>query len=206
MPNDPMPPPGYTLMDLPSFLRPSNVGTKIVTAPPMQAGQGQIVADVDPENPTTIQVRYPAGYTKAVNTHESTHVYQQSRNPAFASLQGQQQATTAKAYDYGGVDGLLQAQQQGKTISDFTPEQQATMVSDYQQETQKAIAMGGTAGRVALARTTAAFHPFITQLAAIPAKGANMSQMTPHDLTPPAPSVPPATVAGMPMQADKLLQ
>ena len=200
---DPKPPAGYTLMDLPSFERQANVGTKVVSAPPMQIGSGQVVADVDPANPTTIQVRYPAGYTPAVNTHESTHVYQQSRNTAFANPQGQQQATTAKAYDYGGMDGLLQAQQQGKTIASFTPEQQATMIADYQQQTQQAIAKRdpGT-----LAKVTAAYHPFVSQLAAIPPSGANMQQMTQQDLTPPAPGLPPATVAGMPMQPDKLLQ
>ena len=207
MPNDPAttapaPPPGYSLLDLPAFEQAANVGTHLVSAPPMQVGQGQVVADVDHANPQTIQVRYPAGYTKAVNTHEATHVYQQSRNASFSNPEGQQQATTAKDYDYGGVSGLIQAQQQGKTISSFSPEQQAQLVADYQQQTQQAIQKGD---RTALARVTAAYHPFVSQLAAIPAQGANMTQMTQQNLTPAAPMVPPATVAGMPMQPDPLL-
>lgn len=202
MPNDPTPPSGYTLEDLPAFMRESNVGTKTISAPPMVVGSGRVVADVDPANPRTIEVREPSLYTAPVNTHESTHVFQQSRNPAFASLQGQQQVTSAKGYDYGGMDGLIQARQQGKTIAHFTPEQQATMVADYQRETQDAIRRGD---RAALAKAQSAFEPFVGQLANIPGKDANMTQMSQQDLTPAAPGVPPATVAGMPLLPSKLI-
>lgn len=203
--NKPTPPPGYTLADLPPFLRKSNVGTKVVNAPPMRIGQGTVDADVDPANPHTIEVRNPQAFTQPVQTHESTHVFQESRNPAFVqaglNLQTNTQGTPAM-YDYGGVDGLLQAQRQGKTISNFSPEQQATMVADYQRATQDAIKRGDGA---TLARVTAAYHPFVGQLAKIPPKGANMTTMTSADLTPPAPGLPPATVAGMPMLPDKLI-
>ena len=203
MPNNkPTPPPGYTLDDLPPFERESAVGTKMVNAPPMAIGQGRVVADVDPANPKTIEVREPSLYDKPTNTHEFTHVFQLSRNPAFASMRGQQQATTPADYDYGGVDGLLQAQLQRKTISSFTPEQQANMVADYQRETQDAIAKGD---RVKLAKLNAAYGLYVRQLSNIPGKDANMTQMTQQDLTPPAPGPPASTVAGMPLVPDKTI-
>jgi hypothetical protein len=126
-----------------------------------------------------------------------------SRNPQFTSaIQGQQQATSSKDFDYGGIEGLMAAQRAHKTIANFTAEQQARMVEDYQRQTQEAIKKGDP---TALARVTAAYHPFVGQLAKIPPKGANMTQMTQQDLTPAAPPVPPATVAGMPMLPDKLI-
>jgi len=100
------------------------------------------------------------------------------------------------------MDGLMQAQKQGKTIADFNPEQQADMVEHYQAITQHAIKTGN---RAMLAQATAAYEPYVGQLARIPGKGANMTQMSQQDLTPPAPGVPPATVAGMPMYPSKLL-
>jgi hypothetical protein len=125
-----------------------------------------------------------------------------SRNPAFTSaIQGQQQATSQKDFDYGGVEGLMAAQRAHKTIANFSAEQQARMVEDYQKATQDAIRRGDPA---ALARVTAAYHPLIGQLAKIPPKGANMAQMTQQDLTPAAP-MPPVSVAGMPLLPDKLI-
>ena len=202
-PTKPTPPPGYSVVNLPDFLKPANAKTKTVSAPPLEEGSGRVIADVDPAQPTTIQVRDPNLFTQPVQTHESTHVFQLSRNPAFTSaIQGQQQATSSKDFDYGGVEGLMAAQRTHKTIANFSAEQQARMVEDYQKATQDAIRRGDPA---ALARATAAYHPFVGQLAKIPPKGANMTQMTRQDLTPAAPPVPPATVAGMPMLPDKLI-
>jgi hypothetical protein len=198
----PIPPPGYEIQNLPDFLKPANVGTKTVSAPPLEEGSGHVIADVDPAQPTTIQVRDPNLFTQPIQTHESTHVFQLSRNPQFTSaIQGQQQATSSKDFDYGGVEGLMAAQRAHKTIANFTAEQQARMVEDYQKATQDAIRRGDPA---ALARVTAAYHPFVGQLAKIPPKGANMTQMTRQDLTPAAP-MPPVNVAGMPMLPDKLI-
>jgi hypothetical protein len=95
----------------------------------------------------------------------------------------------------------MAAQRAHKTIANFSAEQQARMVEDYQKATQDAIRRGDPA---ALARVTAAYHPLIGQLARIPPKGANMKQMTQQDLTPAAP-MPPVNVAGMPLLPDKLI-
>jgi hypothetical protein len=201
----PIPPPGYEIQNLPDFLKPANANTKIASAPPMKINGNIVDSDVDPAKPNTIEVRTPAAFTQPIQTHESTHIFQESRNPAFLQsgmkLQAKTQGTPAM-YDYGGIEGLEKALQQGKTIAHFTPEQQARMVEDYQKATQDAIRRGDPA---ALARVTAAYHPLIGQLAKIPPKGANMTQMTQQDLTPAAPPVPPATVAGMPLLPDKLI-
>ena len=145
MPTDkPTPPPGYQIVNLPSFLKPSNQGTKVVRGESQTIpGLGEIAADVDPANPQTIVVRAPKYFTQPVQTHESTHIYQMSRNPEFASgLQGQSNASSLKDFDYGGVDGLLAAQRAHKTIANFNAEQQATMVADYQRLTADALKRG----------------------------------------------------------------
>ena len=197
------PPPVYNVANLPDFLKSANAGTKIVSAPPMTIGAGTVDADVDPANPKTIEVRQPDAFTQPVQTHESAHVYQLSRNHAFVdSIFKAALPPTPATFDYGGVDGLLAAQAAHKSIEDFNPEQQATMASDYQRLTEDAIRRGDTA---ALARVTAAFHPILSQLAKIPPAGANMTQMTAADLHPAAPGPPPSTVAGMPMLPDPLV-
>jgi hypothetical protein len=149
-------------------------------------------------------VREPKDFTQPIQTHESTHVYQMSRNQPFVdrAFSAAQRPTTVKGYDYGGLAGLEQALKQHKTIADFNIEQQADIVADYQKETQNAIKWGD---RESLARINAAYQPFVSQLAKIPSAGANVTQMTQQDITPPAPPVPPATVAGMPMLPDKLI-
>ncbi len=199
----PTPPHGYKVQNLPDFLKPSNAKTKTVSAPPLEEGSSYVIADVDPAQPTTIEVRDPNLFTQPTQTHESTHVFQLSRNPQFTSaIQGQQQATSSKDFDYGGIEGLMAAQRAHKTIANFSAEQQAEMVEDYQKATQDAIRRGDA---VALARVTAAYHPFISQLSKIPPKGADMTKMTQQDLKPPVPGPPPATVAGMPMLPDPLI-
>jgi hypothetical protein len=195
------------LAGIPDFMRPANAQTKVVSAPPMQVGAGNVTADVDSTNPTQIEVRNPAAFTPAVATHEADHVFQLSRNPGVTQNPGAQKlamsaAGTPAMYDYGGPDGLIAARAAGKTIADFTPEQQATMASDFQLHTNDAIKRGD---RVGLAKVTAAYEPFIGQQARLPGKSESMTTMTPQNLSPLAPSVPPVTVAGMPMQGSKLI-
>lgn len=205
MPNNkPVPPPGYSIVNLPSFLKPANAGTKTVRAESEVDPSGQVIADVRQSDPSTIEVREPRDFTQPVQTHESTHVYQFSRNQPFVdrAFNSPKAHATKEGYDYGGIKGLEQALRNHKTIADFNTEQQSDMVADYQRLTQEAIRKGD---KVALARITAAYHPFVNQLAKIPPSGANMGQMTKQDLNPDAPPVPPSTVAGMPMLPDKLV-
>ena len=216
-PTVPTPPPGYSVENLPDFMKDANANTEIVGAAPAidpRTG-GQIIADAPLrfgplDSPNVIEVRDPRAFDQPAQTHESTHKFQQSRNAPFVSSEfapdGSSRAPTkasaSEVYGYGGMDGLIQAQKQGKTIADFNPEQQADMVAAYQDITQHAIKTGN---RAMLAQATAAYEPFVGQLARIPGKGANMTQMSQQDLTPPAPGLPPATVAGMPMLPSKLI-
>jgi hypothetical protein len=197
--SDPKPPTGYTVQDLPDFLRASNQNTKVVPA----ARNNTAIATVDVADPNTIKVREPQLFTNPVYTHESTHVYQMSRNPGVVKDVENRYATgkLPAGYDYGGVDGLLKAQQQRKTIAHFGPEQQARMVEDYQRQTKEAMAAGNAA---LLDKITKAYHPFIQQLAGLPGKNDSMTTMTKADLTPAAPGPPAASVSGV-MYPDKLL-
>ena len=197
--SDPKPPSGYTLKDLPAFLRDSAEDTKIVAAP----RDHRNIADVEVNAPSTIQVREPQLFTNPVYTHESTHVYQFSRNPGVQQDVGQRYnaGKLPVGYDYGGADGLLKAQQERKTIADFGPEQQARMVEDYQRLTKEAIAAKDTKQ---LDKVTQAYHPFILQLSRLPGKADSMTKMTKADLTPAAPGPPPSAISGV-MYPDKLL-
>jgi hypothetical protein len=201
------PPPDYKIQNLPAFIRPANADTKILPAPPKAySANATIIADVDPNSPTTISVRQPQLFTQPVQTHESTHIYQLSRNDGFLDnamdTKNFAGKTAETLLDYDGISGLENAIKQRKTIANFNAEQQAQIVSDYQRLVADALNKGD---RKALSRVTAAYHPFVSQLASIPPKGADMTKMTQQDLTPSAPSVPPATVAGMPMVTDPLL-
>ena len=186
-------------------MKPANVDTKMVGVPQRNdPNLGPIAAQVSAQDPTTIQVMDtdPKAFNKGTYTHEATHVFQYSRNPASIAYPGNnRQATSPNDYNYGGMEGLEKARQTGKTVSDYGPEKQADMVRDFQALTNDAIERGD---REKLARVTAAYEPFVGQLARMPGNGESMS-ITQRDLTPPAPSVPPATVAGMPMYPSKLL-
>lgn len=199
----PKAPPGYEIQNLPDFIRPANVGTKTIPSPQWTIpGLGKIIADVKSDNPHTIEVREPQLFAQPQQTHESTHVYQFSRNPEFADNLKRPALTSQQSYGYGGIEGLEQAIKNRKTINDFNIEQQADIVSDYQAMTSEALKRNDAK---ALARVTAAYHPFISQFARIPQKGTDMTRMTQQDLNPVAPGLPPATVIGVPLTADPLL-
>lgn len=198
--SDPTPPPGYTLeSQVPAFLRPVAATAHIVDRPP----DNRSIALVSSTNPTEIDVHEPSQFHSPELIHEMTHVFQFSRNPAMVS-QMQDALRAGKlpsTYTYGGTDGLLAAQQQGKTIADFGPEQQAEMVRNYAVLTKQAIQTGNAAE---LDKIKQAYGPFIRQLAAFPGKSDSMTAMTQRDLTPSAPGLPPATESGI-LAPDKLL-
>ena len=197
------PPPGYSLEDVPDFLKPTAANAKVEVQPP----NGIDVARVSPAAPNTVVVNQPSQFTQGDLDHEMTHSYDLSRNPAViaqeAKVQAQQKAAgmytpipgrLPKAYDYGGANGLIAAQQNGKTIANFGPEQRAQMVKDYAEETQAAMRSGNTA---ALDKLNQAYGPFLRQEASMPGKNDSMMTMTQRDLTPPAPSLPPSSETGI---------
>jgi hypothetical protein len=203
-PAAPTPPNGYQLTNLPAFIRYANVNTKIVPAAQWDIPNlGKVIADVSPANPQTIEVRDPKLFAQQpYQTHESTHVYQYSRNPAFVDGSRVGHSTVSSDYDYGGISGMENALRNHKTIANFNLEQQAQIVADYQRMTADALRRKDAKY---LARITAAYHPFVSQLAHIPPKGADMKHMTPQDLAPAAPGLPPPTVIGVPLAPDLLL-
>lgn len=78
-----------------------------------------------------ISVTRPGMYDKPAAAHETTHVFQNTRNDQFQDLGNAllpNGTTSLKDYDYGGVKGLQTNPQ--KTIANYNPEQQAQMVED----------------------------------------------------------------------------
>ncbi len=142
-------------------------------------------------------------FTLPVETHEETHVFQLSRNPEVLTRMEENLASgkIRRDYDYGGMEGLLQAHRDRKTITDFGPEQQAEMVRDFQEKTQEAFKKHDPA---LLDKVNEAYGPYIRQLAGLPGKNELMTVMTQKDLTPPAPGLPPAVETGI-LAEDKLL-
>lgn len=195
----PVPPLGYSLEDVPAFLRPTAEESKIVVDPPNNTS----IAQVNSTNPNEIDIHEPSQFHQPQLNHEETHVFQFSRNPAIVQKMESDLATgkLPKTYTYGGTDGLIAAQRQGKTIADFGPEQQAEMVRNYQQETQEAVRKGDATG---LDKLNLAYGPLIRQLAKLPGKNESMTTMTQADLTPAAPGLPPAEETGI-LAPNKLL-
>jgi len=87
------------------------------------------VADV-PAGQARINVVRPDMYDKPTAAHEATHVFQNSRNDQFNDREHYLLPLTSSLsdYNYGGVKGL-QANPR-KTVTDYNPEQQASMVED----------------------------------------------------------------------------
>lgn len=88
------------------------------------------VADVPPGQ-TYVNVAMPLRYDKPTAAHETTHVFQNTRNDRFQDLGSAllpHGAQSQADYDYGGVKGLMAHPR--KTITDYNPEQQAQMVED----------------------------------------------------------------------------
>lgn len=186
------PPPGYSLEEVPDFLKQTAANSKVVIQPP----NGKDVARVTSTDPTTVQVNQRDQFGQPQLNHEETHVWDFSRNPEIVSQMEADLRTgkLPKTYTYGGTDGLLQAQQQHKTIADFGPEQHAEMVRNYDEEITAAIKRGDAATVDKLNR---AYGPYLDQLANLPGKNDSMTTMTQKDLTPVAPGLPPATESGI---------
>lgn len=182
---------------MPAFLQPTARASHVQPVTPT----GDFLARVRTQQPDTVQVAYPQMFTLPDETHEETHVFQLSRNPAVRrdmdrqelKLQGIRQHNPSDpmaGYGYGGDVGLVRDRREGKTIADFNPEQQAQMVSAYQQATNRAMATGNTR---MLDTANAAYAPFVRQLASLPGRNDPMNAI---DLTPRAPGLPPAAISG----------
>lgn len=81
-------------------------------------------------SPRAIFIDKPLLFNAAAQAHEATHVYQGTLRHSPTPDPEEQKGGHAN-YDYGGWAGLIEARRRGRTINDFTDEQQAQMVDDY---------------------------------------------------------------------------
>jgi hypothetical protein len=152
-------------------------GVHEVVRAPQPAEQGAVA--VSPRGTNAIDVLEPEAYGAATQEHELEHKYQQSRAQQpyrdFTPAEMKDGAPTAAAYDYGGPQGLLAMQKQGKKVTDLNEEQQATMLSDYQVAHNYLLnkAKNGTLTQQdlkAAADLHDAYHPLVAQLAKMVSK------------------------------------
>lgn len=107
------------------------IPTQIGADPGQQTiANGTTIASVTPGT-GRIDVAQPSMYTPTVAAHESTHIFQGTRNGDFQRASQSllpQGVQSAQDYDYGGVKGLQSNPL--KSIGNYNPEQQARMVED----------------------------------------------------------------------------
>jgi hypothetical protein len=171
-------------------------------APP----DGDEIASVDSDQPTTIRVSHPDAFTPALRGHESTHVAQMERTDGvWPGLDIQSDNTIApKDYDYGGMPGLRAARAAGKTMANFNREQQASMVEDYIRQSRifENLAKKGKLEPGDLKeyqKIQDTYHPFVKQLLPQP----EGDEINTH---PDAPGLPSADTPGLGMmKPDPLL-
>lgn len=200
-------PGGYSTADVPNYLKGVARTVKIVQAP----ADGSHIATVYSNKPTEIDIQQPDQVTQHVLDHELTHVYQMGLNPAIvAKLVGEENSQAAAGrfaahgtagapgYSYGGMDGLIAAQGQNKTVMDFNAEQQAEMFADYEAITRDAIKRGDAA---LYNKAQAAYGPLLQQFVNLPRGNEPMTRLPMGAFNPPAQGRPPATPGGW-MAAD----
>lgn len=123
---------GVSLANAPAFQQPllkaAKTRYKIGTPGDMSK------AHVSSSDPTSIYADEPELVTPSIQAHELTHVYQLSLREAMKHDVSEDKPggiAPASTYDYGGWQSLIDARNKGKTIRDFTDEQQASMIEDY---------------------------------------------------------------------------
>jgi hypothetical protein len=243
--SDPTPPKGYQLdpavqdtSTVPAFIQQGiDVGSVQQSIAPESAVHGSTdkgYHTVAESNPGVISVFRPGEYDVPVRNHEMTHEFQQTRDFGGIKLPGdntldlpgqtkpysadQYRPGDHRNYAYGGVQGLLKARQQGKTVANFNREQQADIVADYkemQDDYQEAVAAGTATPGMSkmMEQVRQAYHPFVQQLADVPKYSAARSIGTFLGIgspdAPPAPRAPGLPAYGTPglgyVQPDSLL-
>jgi len=204
-----------SLDEVPTFLKQGLDMNKVrqVVTPPTNDNERNAVSAVDGKDPYTIQVYDKGLYDKDVQHHELTHTYQDTRNPALRTSADIKTPGDPREYDYGGLDGLVSAQKNKKTISDFNYEQQAEIVKDYKSHHDQYLAKAAKgkitpADEKAMYKLQQAYHPFIKQLASQPGKNVNLDRNSLLELVgiqkpaeirenPPAPGLPSYDTPGL---------
>lgn len=149
--------------------------TNVLKAPEITMGNGQPAsAFVRAGDTHNINVQ-DSGYSPTMAAHESTHLFQNSRNQAFQdNLRSQLPNGTmnAGAYDYGGIPAISTSH---KGIGDYNAEQQAAMVGDLT-NAQDSLPMKPNLQQLAQwDQTKRALERPIQQLQAIPAAETGLS-------------------------------
>jgi hypothetical protein len=153
----PSPPPGYTLAPQPppgyspTIQATTNEGEpywvsdavgRPAAVPAANPADGRrALSYVEPHDTSKVNVVLPQNYTPDVAAHETTHIFQNSRNDDFNRSQdelqnkpgniagmGSNRESQAAAYDYGGVKGLRANPL--RSVGNYNREQQAQMVQD----------------------------------------------------------------------------
>lgn len=169
--------------DVPAFLRRSLDMSKVeqVPATPKTEEDRRSIAGEKTTEPYRVNVFAPDLYGPPVLNHELTHTFQGTRNKELPPISTQPKGPWLSQYNYGGIKGLLAAQREGKTVSDFNSEQQADMVKDYKfyhDQYLKKAAQGKltTEDKQKMYELQQAYHPFIRQLAAMPGSEENLKR------------------------------
>ena len=179
VPNDPNNDnPSYVSQDVPAFIKQGvdmNKVTQKVQKPETQDDASSIATVYD-DKPYDVNIYNPSQYGTSVRNHELTHTFQDTRSGGIPKVSaGHASVTKPEDYEYGWVQGLEKARNQGKTISSFNVEQQADMVEDYKKihdlyldKAKKGTITPDDERR--MYRAQKAYHPFVSQLAKMPAK------------------------------------
>lgn len=128
--------PGNLVAALPGPVRRvlSSTGLQLKPASPHTGAQNMpAIASVDAGSPNTINIEDPARFNRSAPqtlTHEAIHLWQNNLPP---HIQAQIPPDNPDApYDYGGVQGLLDARAKGKKLINFPREVQSTIGQYYQ--------------------------------------------------------------------------
>ena len=182
----------YVDKEPPAFIKQgvdmNKVTQKVKT--PQTEDESNSIAITYSDKPHEISVFEPSSYGTSVRNHELTHTFQFTRNPDISVSNEPKQGIVSgllnptqhpdTQYDYGWVNGLEEARRKGKTVSDFNREQQADMVEDYKKihdyyldKAKKGTVTPDDERR--MYRAQQAYHPFVAQLAKMPAKDVPVS-------------------------------
>ncbi len=159
----------------------------------------QAIAHVEYGDPKHVYIDRPDQADQPILNHELTHVYQNTLAQPPTEGSGLFSGG-APNYDYGGWQGLIDAQAKKKTLRDFTDEQQGAMIEDYSRLKDQLAKNPKMAGEFDLANR--AMGPLMRQMTTFPTKAQQpfykYDQGTIDTKAAfPAPAAPPATVSGI---------
>ncbi len=76
-------------------------------------------------------INYRNDISNPIFIHEMAHIWQYQHFGSIYIAKALKAQRSAEVYDYGGIEGLYQAFQKGKALTDFNFEQQAEIIEDF---------------------------------------------------------------------------